>query len=116
VVALYLWPWEWFLDLKEEKEGDDAAQEGESHGTGQSLETASRLSRYRWSGLNGDIFTIMFLTVALSSLRKCLLLAALACILRPTNILVWMCLAGFAVYHTPRSTNLIIVREAIACG
>jgi phosphatidylinositol glycan class B len=113
VVALYLWPWEWFLGEGEE---GDVAQEGESQRTDESLETASRLSRYRWPGLNGDIFTMMFLTVALSSLRKSLLLAALACVLRPTNILVWMCLAGFAVYKTPRSTNMIIIREAIVCG
>lgn len=32
-----------------------------------------------------------------SRLRRCLLLAALACILRPTNILIWVCFACFAV-------------------
>ena len=30
-------------------------------------------------------------------LRRCLLLAALACILRPTNILIWICFATFAL-------------------
>ena len=29
--------------------------------------------------------------------RRCLLLAALACILRPTNILIWMCFGTFAL-------------------
>ena len=28
-------------------------------------------------------------------LRRCLFLAALACILRPTNVLIWMCFACF---------------------
>lgn len=30
-------------------------------------------------------------------LRRCLLLAALACVLRPTNILIWMCFATFTL-------------------
>ena len=30
-------------------------------------------------------------------LRRCLLLAALACILRPTNILIWICISCFAL-------------------
>ena len=30
-------------------------------------------------------------------LRRCLLLAALACILRPTNILIWICFATFVL-------------------
>ena len=30
-------------------------------------------------------------------LRRCLFLAALACILRPTNILIWMCFACFVI-------------------
>ena len=30
-------------------------------------------------------------------LRRCLLLAAFACILRPTNILIWVCFATFAL-------------------
>ncbi len=30
-------------------------------------------------------------------LRRCLFLAALACILRPTNILIWICFATFAL-------------------
>lgn len=113
VVALYFWPWEWFLDnpaVEEEEEKDEAEDLDET------LESASRQSRYRWPGLDGDIFTIMFLTVALSSLRKCLLLAALACVLRPTNIIIWACLAGFAAYQCPRSAVVRIVRESFLCG
>jgi phosphatidylinositol glycan class B len=115
VVALYMWPWDWFLDTTEEDK-TETENEGELQNTNTSLESASRLSRYRWPGLNGDILTIMFLTVALPSLRKCLLLAALACVLRPTNILVWACLAGFAMYKSPKAVSLVLVREAILCG
>lgn len=35
-----------------------------------------------------------------SRLRRCLFLAALACILRPTNILIWICIASFALFRT----------------
>ena len=31
---------------------------------------------------------------------RCLLLAALACVLRPTNILIWICLAVFQLWRT----------------
>ena len=32
-------------------------------------------------------------------LRRCLFLAAFACILRPTNVLIWICLACFALFR-----------------
>ncbi len=32
-------------------------------------------------------------------LRRCLFLAALACILRPTNVLIWICLACFTLFR-----------------
>ncbi|EEQ85549.2 phosphatidylinositol glycan, class B [Blastomyces dermatitidis ER-3] len=38
-------------------------------------------------------------------LRLCLLLAAFACILRPTNFLVWICVATFAMFKTPTSSR-----------
>ncbi|KAH8700276.1 putative mannosyltransferase [Talaromyces proteolyticus] len=112
VIALYFWPWDWFLDIRDEEK----EEEGETQGLDNSIESASRLSRYRWPGLNGDIFTIMFLTVALPSLRKSLLLAAFACVLRPTNVLVWACLAGFAMYYGPKSITPILIRETVLCG
>lgn len=116
VVALYMWPWDWFLDIKEIGDEENEDEEEEEEKITHSLESASRLSRYRWPDLNGDILTIMFLTVALPSLRKSLLLAALACVLRPTNTLVWTCLAGFAIYKSPKTVSFILVREAILCG
>ncbi|KAJ5090857.1 GPI mannosyltransferase [Penicillium argentinense] len=52
----------------------------------------------------------------LSSIRKCLLLAALACILRPTNILIWATLASFALLRTSWGNRMILVREVLICG
>ena len=40
-------------------------------------------------------------------LRRCLLLAAFACILRPTNILIWICTACFTVLSTTGKGNLL---------
>ncbi|KAL1964626.1 hypothetical protein VTN77DRAFT_6800 [Rasamsonia byssochlamydoides] len=89
VVALYYWPWEWFLGKEDndEKNASQAPSVNESHKTG-----------------------------GLASLRKCLLFAALACVLRPTNVLIWMCLASCALLKAPRSTSWILLREAVGCG
>ncbi|KAL9098275.1 MAG: hypothetical protein Q9163_006037, partial [Psora crenata] len=43
-------------------------------------------------------------------LRRCLLLAALACILRPTNILIWICVACFALFSTKTYGQFMEVR------
>ncbi|OQE22402.1 hypothetical protein PENSTE_c010G08826 [Penicillium steckii] len=52
----------------------------------------------------------------LSSFRQCLLLAALACILRPTNVLIWVTLAGIAWLRSSWGRRMILVREALICG
>ncbi|KAF3482934.1 uncharacterized protein GIQ15_02258 [Arthroderma uncinatum] len=64
-----------------------------------------------------------------ASLRKCLLLASLACVLRPTNTIVWFCLAASLTYTTVRQSwgsslpwtkSLaplgILIRECFLCG
>ncbi|KAL8857911.1 MAG: hypothetical protein Q9178_005530 [Gyalolechia marmorata] len=40
-------------------------------------------------------------------LCRCLLLAALACVLRPTNILIWICLACFSLWKSSSSGRLL---------
>lgn len=52
----------------------------------------------------------------LKSLRICLCLAALAIVLRPTNVLVWAPIGLAALARMRRSDILILVREAILCG
>ena len=77
-------------------------------------------------------------------LRRCLLLAALVCVLRPTNILIWICLACFILFRprackerpshqpssliksikgrlqkflqAPRTEAILLIREASLCG
>lgn len=48
--------------------------------------------------------------------RQCFCLAALACILRPTNILIWITLAGLALYRNTWDVQKTLVREAAVCG
>lgn len=40
-------------------------------------------------------------------LRRCLLLAALACILRPTNALIWACIACFTILRTTTQGRML---------
>ena len=49
-------------------------------------------------------------------LRFSLSLAALACVLRPTNVLVWMSLASLALLRSTWRKRAILVREALVCG
>ncbi|PLB35672.1 putative glycosylphosphatidylinositol-alpha 1,2 mannosyltransferase [Aspergillus candidus] len=50
------------------------------------------------------------------SLRRCLWLAALACILRPTNVLVWMTLASVAWFRSTWTGRKVLTRVALLCG
>ena len=65
---------------------------------------------YQLTGINPPLTRIA------DSLRQCLLLAAFACILRPTNVLVWMTLASFAWLRTSWSQRTILAREVLVCG
>ncbi|OJD13221.1 hypothetical protein AJ78_06295 [Emergomyces pasteurianus Ep9510] len=80
IVALYLWPWEW------PSESSSPPKTGSGN---EGTRNKSAMQRYKQSEL--------------PSLRLCLLLAAFACILRPTNLLIWICLATFAVFKKPAS-------------
>ncbi|THC98116.1 hypothetical protein EYZ11_002404 [Aspergillus tanneri] len=53
---------------------------------------------------------------ALIRLRQCLCLAALACILRPTNILIWATLASVAWFRSSWATRKVLAREVLICG
>ncbi|KAJ5671587.1 GPI mannosyltransferase [Penicillium longicatenatum] len=52
----------------------------------------------------------------LPGLRQCLSLAAVACILRPTNIIIWMTLAGLAWLQVSWNQRTVLVREVLLCG
>ncbi|KAJ5675974.1 GPI mannosyltransferase [Penicillium macrosclerotiorum] len=89
IVALDLWPWKWSAGTL----ADDSRQKnaGRQRGSSESV----RL---------------------LSNLRQCLSLAALACILRPTNILIWATLASVAWLRTSWTQRQVLVREVLLCG
>ncbi|CAI7581162.1 unnamed protein product [Penicillium glandicola] len=89
IAALELWPWQWSV-------GSTAA--------GGNKNTSTQVR-----GTDRDRGAIL-------SLHRCLPLAALACILRPTNILVWATLAGLAWLRTSWPQRRILISEVIVCG
>ena len=50
------------------------------------------------------------------SVRSSLLLAALACILRPTNLLVWLCISLSTLWQTRAHERRVLILEAVICG
>ena len=53
---------------------------------------------------------------SLSQLRLSLLLAALACILRPTNALIWISVALPTLWQASQTLRYVLVRETLLCG
>lgn len=49
-------------------------------------------------------------------LRNSLLFAALAGVLRPTNVLIWLCLGGFALAGATRVQRMQLLLEASVTG
>ncbi|KAK2062455.1 Alg9-like mannosyltransferase [Colletotrichum caudatum] len=94
IMALNYWPWELLGDAKTEKENPRPAK------------------------------SILHVPGTLTSLRFSLILAALAVLLRPTNVLIWVTVATATLirpFFTRRSvlaaqTVLILIREALLCG
>ncbi|KAL4928974.1 putative glycosylphosphatidylinositol-alpha 1,2 mannosyltransferase [Aspergillus undulatus] len=54
--------------------------------------------------------------VSISNLRECLLLAAFACVLRPTNVIIWIILASVALHKSTWTERSVLAREALLCG
>ncbi|KAJ5980296.1 GPI mannosyltransferase [Penicillium waksmanii] len=86
IVALDLWPWQWSA-------GRSSSGDSRKDGRGTAADRA-----------------------LLSSLRQCLLLSALACILRPTNVLIWATLASIAWFRNSWAIRTILAREVVICG
>lgn len=113
VVALDLWPWYWLADIRQP---DQDTRDGSSGATDGNPETVSRLASYQSQEVEISNSTAKLPAAARSSLRQSLVLAAIACVLRPTNILIWVCLGAFAIWHAPWLTRVILAREALSCG
>ncbi|OLN95550.1 GPI mannosyltransferase 3 [Colletotrichum chlorophyti] len=94
IMALYYWPWELLGDKLTEKENPKPAK------------------------------SILHLPGTLKSLRMSLILAAIAVLLRPTNILIWATVAAATLSRplvsstsvVTMQTVFILFREALVCG
>lgn len=52
----------------------------------------------------------------MSRFRLCLCLAGLACVLRPTNIFIWIPLASLILHRCEWDIQKILIREGMICG
>lgn len=107
VVALDLWPWQWSAGVVS---GDSRKNVGNGKGAAQDRRLVSRYDRNDWTLHEQPLTRIV------TRLRQCLCLAALACILRPTNILIWATLASFAWVRTTWTQRKTLVCEVLVCG
>ncbi|KAF2809649.1 uncharacterized protein BDZ99DRAFT_571427 [Mytilinidion resinicola] len=89
-IAVYYWPWRW-ADLSSNSTLKDKDIRNHGHPASNAVG-------------------------ALSKLRLSLLLAAVACILRPTNALIWLCLAVPTLWRATTRGRFVLVREVLACG
>ncbi|KAF2178134.1 glycosyltransferase family 22 protein [Zopfia rhizophila CBS 207.26] len=87
-IAVYYWPWHW----------PDAARDREFRDN-----VNKRIADKDWLG-------------PLSQLRLSLLLAAFACIFRPTNLLIWLCISIPTVWQASSRQRYVLVREILFCG
>lgn len=111
VVALCFWPWQWSLDPKDGDEFDrDGLRTSENEKPGEQ-NSEDQNSKDEKSEDEDDIDEMAKSVPSLwdrikhsidwhNRLRRCLFLAALACVLRPTNVLIWICFACFVVLRT----------------
>ncbi|KAF1849926.1 glycosyltransferase family 22 protein [Cucurbitaria berberidis CBS 394.84] len=88
VIAIYYWPWHW-------------------RGTASDSDTRpkdkSQIAQHQHLG-------------SLPELRLSLLLAALACVLRPTNALVWLSVFVPTLWQASKWLRYVLVREILFCG
>ncbi|KAF2085952.1 glycosyltransferase family 22 protein [Saccharata proteae CBS 121410] len=89
--ALSSWPWHWLLP---------ASPAGKQ--------------RLRESGVAQDDLCLRLPSGI--RLRLALLLAAFACVLRPTNTLIWICVSVSALLRATPLERHALVREAVLCG
>ena len=109
VIALNYWPWHWSLDENErtsetiptspEPQDDDYVHVGEGSPR---IGGNAVLGQPRNAQAEKDsTWSSPFRGVpSENTLRICLLFAALACILRPTNVLIWISFLYFATLRT----------------
>ncbi|KAM0157005.1 hypothetical protein ACHAQE_006169 [Botrytis cinerea] len=105
ITALYFWPW------------------------GMAISSGEKIKEGKEEMSTTSIFKGVFRTTeTVNHLRYSLLLAGIACILRPTNLLIWFCVIMPIIMSlipgvSPKTTKspipqdyIILLREAILCG
>ncbi len=108
IVALYFWPWQWSLDPKDgdEFDGDGLrtsvnekpAQQNSEDQKGEDQKSEDREDIDEMAKSVPSLWDRIKHSIDWHNrLRRCLFLAALACILRPTNVLIWICFACFVI-------------------
>ncbi|KAL9127474.1 MAG: hypothetical protein Q9217_003656 [Psora testacea] len=105
IIALNYWPWQWSLDqrvvntMDEVFSSEEQAEEDYAHiGEG-----SPRISDHFEESPKSEPPILKFVKHTIDwrkPLHRCLLLAASACILRPTNLLIWICVAYFVLFRT----------------
>ncbi|KAK0268629.1 glycosylphosphatidylinositol anchor biosynthesis [Friedmanniomyces endolithicus] len=121
IAALYYWPWQWFLD--EDRQGVQPHAKALQSQDDRSTDTTVRLPRSvpdQGSNTVDQSTTPDTALVVVSSpdgLYISLSLAAVACILRPTNIVIWatitLCLFGRSRAFQKMTT---LASSAVLCG
>ncbi|OCT46705.1 GPI mannosyltransferase 3 [Cladophialophora carrionii] len=100
IVALYNWPWHWALPLRNREETTAAPDDHVVRSRDKSARRAESADD-------------------LTRLRRSLLCAAIAVILRPTNVLVWMTLSWYTFvwnWNGPLGEKKMFARETVICG
>lgn len=100
IAALNFWPWQWSMAPEEEEEVDD-----------ESIRQSAGHDQTEEMGMSAIGFwdQVMHMVDLKWSLRRCLSLAAFACILRPTNILIWICFACFTLFRVVTYGKVVVL-------
>ncbi|KAI4136951.1 MAG: hypothetical protein L6R39_007542 [Caloplaca ligustica] len=98
VIALHQWPWHWTLDAVSGEKVDEHGLRSDRC-SDQAEELAKCVPE------KGE--TMERTHSVAYRLCRCLLLAALACVLRPTNILIWICLSCFTFWKSSASGKIL---------
>ncbi|KAK4896581.1 glycosylphosphatidylinositol anchor biosynthesis [Elasticomyces elasticus] len=111
IAALHYWPWQWSLVTEKSKVKPPQSNTG--------LDTPKTMQQFKSipEPTSNAVTDTSFLTSAPAGLYMSLSLAAVACILRPTNIMIWaaiaICLLGRNI-DLQKTTTLL--SSAVLCG
>ncbi|KAL8764736.1 MAG: hypothetical protein Q9209_007903 [Squamulea sp. 1 TL-2023] len=98
VIALHQWPWHWSLNATGDEETNKyGLREHQRSDQGRELAEFVSENNEKMEKAHSIPYRLC----------RCLLLAAVACVLRPTNILIWICLACFTLWKSSSNGRLL---------